>query len=522
MLHLIAPNITIEQIRANIRKYHAEGFSLLSNQDAANIVLAYKRAIAKKNLIKLSEFDKWFKGDFQTYLGKYLNEEGNLIEEKGLEYAIREVVNENIPRSKKDRKNGSEGLVQSHRRITKLAQSKGLKFASIELLNILGEKTQKRILKRINANEDRFNDVSTDADNGEFTIKLPVSNIDSTQYIDWFDLTSEGKTGKNIQEGIAKGELNIEELKAQFISSLETYLAQKSLPLSSAIITQILTKVIETDPMAPYVGANEKDITGLLGEIQALCYLALLCGDSFQLNEQNVQWAAHQTDMGKKYHADIVFKEAYGIQVKNTTKEIIDEVSFNSASLDHVLNAMCTEGYVTPEEKDVIIDVYTTYYFNQPYQNVDGTLVLSSNEEYAPTDDLVESFVRIADKMLSYLFDYFMYIGVGNAARNERGNLLYFLGGNSVVLASEICSAILAQIDELEDFVLNKPERESSEIENIVSFTNNKNLLKDKDDKTFIANVSNKVGATLHKAVSSKIVLGSSYDFSNLIAHLYE
>jgi hypothetical protein len=44
-------------------------------------------------------------------------------------------------------------------------------------------------------------------------------------------------------------------------------LAQKSLPLSSTTITQIITKVIETDPMAPYVGANEKGITGLLGEI---------------------------------------------------------------------------------------------------------------------------------------------------------------------------------------------------------------------------------------------------------------
>lgn len=514
MLHLIAPNITIEQIRANIRKYHAEGFSLLSNQDAANIVLAYKRAIAKKNLIKLSEFDKWFKGDFQTYLGKYLNQEGNLIEEKGLEYAIREVVNESIPQG--------EGRVQSHRRITKLTRSKGLKFASVELLNILGEKTQERILQRIGASKDRFSAVATNVDNGEFTTEFPISNIDSTQYIDWFDLTSEGQSSKNIQEGIAKGELNIEELKAQFISSLETYLAQKSLPLSSTTITQIITKVIETDPMAPYVGANEKGITGLLGEIQALCYLALLCGDSFELNEQNIWWAATQTDAGKKYHADIVFKEAYGIQVKNTTKEIIDEVSFNSASLDHLLDSMCAEGYVTPEEKDVIIDVYTTYYFNQPYQNVDGTLVLGANEQYAPTDDWVESFVKIADKVLSYLFDYFMYIGVGNAARNERGNLLYFLGGNSVVLASEICSAILAQIDELQDFMLDRPERESSEIENIVSFTNNNNLLKDKDNKTFITNVSNKVGATLHKAVSSKIILGSSYDFSNLIAHLYE
>ena len=59
---------------------------------------------------------------------------------------------------------------------------------------------------------------------------------------------------------------------------------------------------------------------------------------------------------------------------------------------------MCDEGYITAQERDIITDVYTTYYFNQPYQNVEGTLVLGSNPDYAPTDDLVLHYVNIADK----------------------------------------------------------------------------------------------------------------------------
>ena len=131
------------------------------------------------------------------------------------------------------------------------------------------------------------------------------------------------------------------------------------------------------------------------------------------------------------------------------------------------------------------------------------------------------SYIFIADKILTYLFDYFMYIGVGNASRNERGNLLYFLGGNSVVLASEICSAILAQIDQLADFLIEKPDRGTSKIENIISFTNNNALLKTKGDETFISNAASKVSALLHQTVSQQIVLTSSFDFTNLLTSIY-
>lgn len=514
MLNFIAPNLTIETLRANVRKYHSAGLSLLSNNDVNNIVTTYKRTALKQNLITLKAFEQWLQSDdFQSHLSKHIHD--GVLEDKGLERAILDIVNENIPQG--------EGRVQTHSRLSKLSARSGLNFTSAELLNTLGRKTQARILQRIHAESTKRTDIITsDPTEGSFSISVPVGVLDSTEYIDWYHLTEQGLKESEVKAAIAAGQLDEATLKTNFVNSLLTYISQKQSGLSQTKLTTILEYVINKDPMAPYVGLNEKGITGLLGEIQALCYLALLCGDHFQLNNQAINWAATQTTTtGQQFHADITLNEAYGVQVKNTTKDIVDQVNFNSASLDYILNSMCAEGYITALEKDIIIDIYTTYYFNQPYVNVDGTLVSGTNLDYAPTDDKVLSYVIIADKILTYLFDYFMYIGVGNAARNERGNLLYFLGGNSVVLASEICSAMLAQIDQLADFLIEKPDRGSSKIENIISFTNNNNLLKTKGDETFISNAASKVSALLHQTVSQQIVLTSSFDFTNLLTQIY-
>ena len=513
MLSAIAPGLTIEELRANVTKYHQEGFSLLSNADAAAIVETYKRSVTKKNLMTLAQFDNWYRTVFYP---KYLEPriEKGILQEKGLEKAILEFVNSNLE--------SGEHRISTHSRLTKLSNDKGLNFTTAELLNTLAKETQARILRKMGIkNPGRAEISEVNPSDGSYSEKIPIGEFDGTTYVDWFSLTQKGLKESEIQKMVNEGILDQESLKRQFVDTLSDYLSQRRLPLSIDKIHQILRYVIDKDPMAPYVGLNEKGITGLLGEIQALCYLALLCGDRFSLNNKGVSWAATETSKGRQYHADVLLHEAYGIQVKNTTKDIVDKVHFNSASLFYILDSMCDEGYITVQERDIITDVYTTYYFNQPYQNVEGTLVLGSNPDYAPTDDLVLHYVNIADKMMSYLIDYFMYIGVGDAAQNERGNLLYFLGGNSVVLASEICSAMLASIDGIQDFEITRSDRESSKIENIVSFTNNNNLLMSKGDKTFISNAASKIGASLHQTVSQQILLTSSYDFTNLLKGIY-
>jgi hypothetical protein len=101
----------------------------------------------------------------------------------------------------------------------------------------------------------------------------------------------------------------------------------------------------------------------------------------------------------------------------------------------------------------------------------------SRNSEYIGVWNKLTKYIQIAEKIFKFLFDYFMYIGVGNASKNERGNVLFFLGGNVVLLASEICLSLINEINRA-SFIIERPQEGTETIENIVNFANNNNLVR--------------------------------------------
>lgn len=508
MLESIAPGLTIEELRNNILKYHENGFHLLSNKDASRIVQLYRKNVGQNNLIALDAFEKWLQSDdFRKPFESFL--EDKLSYGKALEKTILKIVNENLQ--------PGEGRIQTHSRLAKKFEQG---FLPIDLLNTLGKETQKRILRRINVEDSPKINISEVTDSSSISFKLPTGQLEGTTYIDWWNLTG-GKKESEIKEDIIKGTVDLETLKNKLIEVITSYILQKETLLSNKIVNKIVENVITRNPYCVFVGKNEKHITGILGEIQALCYIALLCGDKFSLNSKIIDWSATQLDEGGQYHADIILETIYGIQVKNTTKDIVDEIPFNKAALPYILENMVDENYLSQQESDIIKDVYTTYYFNIPYVLDGKQLVAGSNLEYQPTEDKLISYVTLADKLLTHLFDYFMYIGVGDVSKNERGNLLFILGGKHAVLASEICLAILDVIDSLSGFKIDRPEQGTSSIENIVTFTNNNKLLMTKNNQSFVSGAAMKVSAFLHEAISSKILLQSSYDFTSILNKIY-
>lgn len=518
LLDMIAPGLKISELRERIKTYHKQGFSLLSHADAEKIVLRYKLAVAKYNLETVDKFVEWFwsnsniKAAYDQVIDK--TNAGKVVEK-----IILDIVN-----SSEFVGPNKGGRIQSHKRIRDTVNKYGLD--PYKILNILGEVTVERLKTHIGIidglQKPRVGDKNLIFD-------LPLDD-GTHQYIDWYGLT-QGQTGGKVKKAIEKGKISITTIENNFAEAIASYLSQeKNLPLSISEIDKIVRYIIRINPTAPFMGMNEKGITGLLGEIQALCYFRLLLGDKFNLENKNVYYAAR--DMGNNnlgdsgaYHADIVL-DKMGIQVKNTTKELTDWVHFNEGSIDAIIEGLKKEGTLKPQLGSIVKDIYTTYYFNIPYLwDPEGKQLISTyNEDYAPTNEYLEEYIQTADLLLTYLYDYFMYIGLGDASINQKGNVLFIVNGDTAILASEILLNILDQIKNagLTAFKIERPERGSKNIENIVSFTNNNNLYKFKGNQGFISNKASKVVATLHQQISRSITFTSSYDFSSLITKFAE
>lgn len=519
LLNSIAKGLSITELRQRIKEYHTAGFSLLSHADAERIVLRYQLAVAKYNLQTVDQFVDWFwnRSDIPEQYNDALQK--NLNKGKVVEKIILDIVN-NAKFFTDEKGNTIGGRVQSHKRIADVINESGLD--PYKLLNVLGDVTVKRLKSEIGI--DGLQKPKITDKNMLFDVPLD----DGThQYIDWYGITS-GQKAEQIKKAIGKGKFDTKALEDTFANAITSYLAQeKGLPLAISEIEKIVRYIIRTDPLAPFFGNNVKGITGLLGEIQALCYFRLLLGPKFDLENKKVQYTARQIskgDLGDKgqYHADIVF-EKMGIQVKNTTKEVTDWVEFNSGSIDTIIDRLKKNGSLSLRLGNIIKDIYATYYFNIPYlyNGEKQQLINTYNEDYEYTDELLSDYVAIADQLLTYLYDYFMYIGIGNASINQKGNVLFIVNGDTAILASEILGEIMDQVEQLSQdltkFQIQRPERGSSNIENIVTFTNNNNLYKFKGDRGFISNKASRVVATVHSQISKSIVLTSSYDFTGLI-----
>lgn len=522
-LDLIKPGLTIEELRENIKKFHDSGFFRFSHKDVKVITETYDRTIKKENLMTAKAFTDWF----NKYMPKELVQ--GMAEQKGqtlgqaYEDLILSIVNKSELRQ--ITQTGKQGRVQTHSRISSFIDNNP-DWVPEQILNILGKVTQERIKRHAKLPNATDLTHSVYVDLGAQTINVDIPTDESFEYIDWYGLTRRGLTQSQAKERVQKGRININNLKKAFVDAIVNYICQeKSLPLDRSVIQTIVNYVATTDNYAFFVGENDKLITGLLGEIQALCYLACLNGGTFDPKSKQIQWAATQKLAGQEYHADIILNQAYGIQVKNTTKDIVDKIDFlKNKHLKTILDELVAMGRLEKTEANTIIDIFATRYFNIPYLHsstnysqlesvVDSP---SKNSEYVGVWNKLTKYIQIAEKIFKFLFDYFMYIGVGNASKNERGNVLFFLGGNVVLLASEICLSLINEINRA-SFIIERPQEGVEGIENIVTFANNKNLVRSNEKGQYVLNSNKMPKHMVHEAITDKIILNSSFDFTNVI-----
>lgn len=363
-------------------------------------------------------------------------------------------------------------------------------------LNDLAKVTQARIRRWLKASSSSVGKVEKSKSPPHLTVEPAI---------DWFKY-SEGKKASDVDFN----DKSVQEKIALFKQDLINYIRTQAPQISHA--AEIVDYVISKDQTAIFIGENEKAITGLCGEIEALCYLGELLGDKFSLNPKVLDWAAKNKYNGKQYHSDILLDE-FGIQVKNSTKEFMDEdIGFVNSSLKTFLLKVLD----STVDVENVMSVYQAYYFNQPYiatyNKTAGTasFQVGNNPAFSGTRQMIESLKAAADSILNKLEATLLYIGVGDASKNQFGNVMFFVGGE-LFFASEILTDILDKIKTISEsnFKIN------------ISYNSNYNIttfLNDNGPQAFRSPNNTQLALQFADSmISDNIKITSSYNFGSLL-----
>lgn len=281
---------------------------------------------------------------------------------------------------------------------------------------------------------------------------VEISNIEANKNsinyeFTWFDVTEQlTQTEAQSLDRNEVGEIN-KKIKELIISKVSS----EDVQLISKIIDYILEK---KNYYAFFVGRNENDITGLLGEIQGIYYLSKFLGN---FNEGLIQWrgGTYTGDKSTKPHQDILLN-GLGIQVKNTTREIFDsfgEVGFTEASIPTILERINISSYA----KDVFENFYGTVNFNIEYhydgRRKEGTRYLpglrmsdKNAKKFENERQNLLKYQQDIDNLLSLFGATLMYLDVYEDSQKLDANVLFLLGGVAFQTASQILSELLKDI----------------------------------------------------------------------------
>lgn len=287
--------------------------------------------------------------------------------------------------------------------------------------------------------------------------------------------------------------------------------------------------MMKTDRKMFLIGGSANQLNGLLGEINAIIALTALLGDKYK--PRIIKWAGSQLGMAskKKPSVDIVLKDicglSYGIQIKNTTKDLDDDflhkIGFADSSVDNIFNKLGIQ-------EAGIQDVLIADTFNVPYKKQGRNMYVQVGPGTTFDNGTPHDFSRflaqekIIDELTNDINNYlrmfssdFLYIGLGEDFEsklaildleildNVGGNYVYIVGPK-VFFASEILEQLSEDLELLQQYKT-KEEAMHFQLENY--FELNKN------EKAYnIVTVLNTGGSG---SSVRTLKMRSSYTFSN-------
>ena len=330
--------------------------------------------------------------------------------------------------------------------------------------------------------------------------------VSKTKITTWFTYTNE-KTASAVGEN----ETNNTNSKIKDFILNNSGVSIKNRPILEKAIDHVLSK----NKKAFFVGKNEKEITGILGEIQSLFYLYLLVNE----NIAEIMWkgGTHTGKNNTKPHQDIVLSDL-GIQVKNTTKNLFNDndflVNFKNVKLDKFLDFLELQN---TNVRQVFENYFGTYNFNVPYQKKEDNYIetkkadesLEAGQQFNTAREILDTSLQTdIDKLLSLFAASLMYLSVKETTEEDK-NTLFFLGGVSAITVATILKEIRDDFQKQgkSDFMVNSYQKKSGQ--NIVGVLQG-GLLQEKKENLEKTNIRS-------ENILSTIFISTRYNFQNLI-----
>lgn len=300
-------------------------------------------------------------------------------------------------------------------------------------------KEQKKRWRKLLVKESKPEGISEE----EWEIEMFSSNNQLTVSLDWFDTTQ--KLTQTEAQKLPDSEVD----RINNAIKKEIIAVTDDKELVSDIIDHVLGP--QGNKYAFFVGKNTKDITGILGEIQGLYYMSkLFGGDNITKMPKDLIWrgGTYSGTNSTKPHQDLLF-ETFGIQVKNSTKDLVGSINFANASIETMLNK--TE--MSQEAKNVFYNFYGTKEFNIPYHREGDKYVSGLRESdmnaktFSSARNNLLGCEKDIEELLSLFAASFMYMDVAENFNLQDANTFYLIGGTAFYAASSILNQVLNDIE---------------------------------------------------------------------------
>ena len=330
------------------------------------------------------------------------------------------------------------------------------------------------------------------------------NNLIVRKTFDWYSYSQGLKPSEVTISNKQLEQLNLD-FKIDFIEVMDPLGQIPKLPL-------ILDYMFQKNPRLLFIGKSSNQIIGLCGEIQALSYLSLLLGNAFNLNATSpseITWAAQSLYNSKQAHEDIIMGR-FGIQVKNSTKDIIDTLDFVDSTFETFLSNLVRQNLINESVRNDILTIYEAMQFNIPYKatyfnNKTITALAQDNDKFMPIRSKIIGLYASVEAILNRMVGQLMYIGTGNAFKNNPSNIMFFLSGQ-IIFASEVVEEIWNKLDSLEkSFSVNTTFNSSMTIVDAIN-----------ENGKRIFNYPN-ITSSYERDILNNIRITSSYDFSSLL-----
>ena len=466
---------SVEELNQRILEYK----NTVINFSGAGLYEEFIGILQAENAEEYDDFQK----AVQEILGQeYFNQEGNqiVVQEAGKKALT--VLNEGLSRSKYTSQKGySGGKIQ----ISRFTQWQKKRWK--ELFATRFYESHPKAKAYVDKHMKNFSP-NVNSSNTEDAYGFSINSV-----LTW-------KTGtQGLKPSEAKKIYPIGSKELNFINMRMTNFIIQRVPQDQELIRSIINHILRQEPYAFFIGDNEKDITGLLGEITGLYYISKMFGG---FTQEVLSWrgGTHSGDSNMKPHQDIILK-GLGIQVKNSVEEQIKTISFSEASIETMLQ----KAQLPESVKNIFLNFYGTQAFNIPYHKGNGgyingapTPVTDKFKIFQEWKDSLDKNEDMIERLLSLSAAFFLYMDVYSDTAGMDANTLFLLGGTTFQTAANVLQAIIDTIDQEErNFGIRS------------SYKADRNIVSALNDGSRSPNYS--------QAVLDNIELKSSYDFSSLI-----